>query len=177
MTRQTNSHPPLEIGYILSAHGLRGEVKARLHNPDSNAFDILQEIILVTREGNRKEFPIEYAHPIPKKGFILGLDGVDDRTMADTLKGSTILGHISELEDLDEDEFFLEHIRGFDAIDEQHGPLGKVAGFMFTNIDILLIERTEGGELLVPLLEDTIIEMDPEGKTLRVQLPEGLLEE
>jgi 16S rRNA processing protein RimM len=161
----------------MSAHGLRGEVKARLHNPNSNALQNLQEIILVTREGVQKEFPIEYVHPIPKKGFILGLDGVDDRNMADTLKGSVILGHVSELDELNEDEFFLEHIRGFEAFDEKHQPLGKVTGFLFTNIDIVLIERTEGSELLVPLLEDTILEMDPGEKTIRVQLPEGLLEE
>jgi len=177
LTRQTDSHPPLEIGYILSAHGLRGEVKARLHNPESDAFEVLQEVILITRNGDQKHFPIDYAHPIPKKGFILGLDGVDDRNMAEELKGSTILGHLSEMDELDEGEFYLEHIRGFDATDEEHGPLGKITGFLFTNIEIVLIERTNGGELLVPLLEDTIVNVDMENKTLLVKLPEGLLEE
>ena len=65
---------------------------------------------------------------------------------------------------------------GYTVIDERHGELGKITDVDETTINVLLQIDHHGNELLLPAAEELITTADHENKTLRVSVPEGLLD-
>jgi 16S rRNA processing protein RimM len=74
----------IEIGYVARAHGIRGEIFAATHDPDSTT---LEEADAVYIAGTR--YAVEHSRPM-KEGWLLALEGVLDRNLAETLRGKTI---------------------------------------------------------------------------------------
>ena len=65
---------------------------------------------------------------------------------------------------------------GYTVIDELHGELGKITDVDETTINVLLQIDHKGNEILLPAAEELITSADHENKTLRVSVPEGLLD-
>ena len=84
------------------------------------------------------------------------------------------------LEDVDEDDLVgdmsWDSFIGYTVIDEQHGELGKITDVDETTINVLLQIDHKGNEILLPAAEELITSADHENKTLRVSVPEGLLD-
>jgi 16S rRNA processing protein RimM len=172
-----NQPPPtLEIGYVAGVHGLRGEIVIRLFHAASNALATLDHLLLRTPAGQDRRFAIRAVRPLGK-GLAVLLDGVSTREAADALRSSTVHALTAELPELDDDEVYLEDLRGLTARDTSGRTLGTVAGFMFTNIDIAVIQTPERGELLIPILDGTIAHVDSAGRTVELELPPGLLDD
>ena len=163
----------VEIGYVAGPHGTRGEVKLRLHHEESIASFEEGKITLRTPDTQSTQTYTIQSFRDGGKTWIAGLDGVRGRNDAQALKGHTL---IAEAAVEDEDEVLLEALRGVTVVDAQAGPVGTVTGFLFTNIDILVVRGEAGVEHLIPLLDDTLKEVRLQEKEIVVQTPEGLLE-
>ena len=83
-------------------------------------------------------------------------------------------------EDADEEDLVgdmaWDSVIGYTVIDERHGELGKITDVDETTINVLLQIDHHGNELLLPAAEELITAADHENKTLRVSVPEGLLD-
>jgi 16S rRNA processing protein RimM len=169
---ENRSAIPLTIGFIAGAHGVRGEVKVRLHHPDSEALFTAEHILAHLRSGEERELRPERVRP-QGKFLIVGFEGVTDRSRAEALKGSTLIVSSDALPSLDNDEFYLESIRGFQVLAEDQRSLGVIADFLVTNMNILVVQ-SDTEEHLIPILEDTIRSTSDGIVTVRVA--EGLLD-
>ena len=163
----------IEVGYIAGAHGIRGEVKVKLYNPESTILFDEENFILRAPKGSTQKVTI-HAIREGSKCFLVAFKGVMNRNRAEELKGDAIL---VETPPEDGDEVYLEALRGYHVQDEVHGPLGKIQSFMLTSLDILVVRDDDRNEALVPLLPDTIVEINHEEKQLTVRTPEGLIGE
>lgn len=161
---------------MLRVHGLAGEIVVRAHHPASDPFKIATSVVLIPKEGDAQCFDIRSRRPLAK-GLGLRLEGVRSRVDAEELKGCAVWIEHAQLEELAEDEFYLEDIRGFDASTPGGEPVGRIKGFMFTNIDIAVIAGTGGREILIPLLDGVIVDVDADNRAVTLAPPEGLLEE
>lgn len=65
---------------------------------------------------------------------------------------------------------------GFSIIDAHHGDLGPVDDVMQSGHQWIARAIYKGTEVLIPLIEEFIKELDLKGRRLKVDLPEGLLE-
>ncbi len=177
MSRRPSNESPtegfIELGYISAAHGLRGEVKVTLFNPDSTFFRDAEDVVVRRKDKTESQHGIESVRG-SKKGYIVGLTDVFDRNQAEALKGSTLLADVSTPSEED-DEFYLEQIRGFQVHDDVHGHLGTIQSFMLTSMDIMVVKGEAFGEVLLPVFDDTIREVQWTEKTVQVQTPEGLI--
>jgi len=82
----------------------------------------------------------------------------------------------SERVPLGEDEFYDWELEGCTVIAGEKN-IGQVRSVMRTGAtEILLISDDGGKERMVPLAESIVVKIDPAGKTIVVDPPEGLLD-
>jgi 16S rRNA processing protein RimM len=161
------------VGYIAGAHGIRGEVKVKLYNPESTILHDENDFVLKNPNGTLQKVTIHKVRE-GSKCFLVTLKGISSRNQAEDIRGNAL---IIETPVEDEDEIYLEALRGYAVKDEIHGVLGTIREFMLTNVDILVIKDDDKNEVLIPLLPDTIRQVIHESKTLVVVTPEGLIGE
>jgi len=105
--------------------------------------------------------------------FLLGLQGVDGREAAETLKGQTLLLCRDDLgEEADSEDFLLVDLEGLEAVDTQGQVLGTI-----TSVSILAgRSMAHLGRLLIPLDAPFLTAVDFDEGRAYFDLPEGLLE-
>lgn len=88
-----------------------------------------------------------------------------------------LLGWELEPEEGDDDgEFYLEDMVGFAATFEGSDRRGEVVDFVDDDWNPLFIIEIDGREVMIPAVDDFIVEYSPEQKTVHFDLPEGLLD-
>jgi 16S rRNA processing protein RimM len=166
------------VGYVQSAHGIRGELSLRLFAAQADWLGDAEELSLLARGSERlNHFNIIKVRP-HKEGLIALLAGISSRNDAEALKGATVFIR-EELLTADEGEqIYLRQIEGFELVDAENVVLGRIVGFSSNGSqDLLLVERAGGGATaMVPFVDDFLIDIDHETRRVRMNLPPGLLD-
>lgn len=189
----------IKIGKIVNAVGLKGEVKVYSYAGENDRFEKLDRIIAGSsqsgggqsgsgQEGGAKraackkpqsdmEFEIEKVR-YQKNMVILKLRGVDDRNQAEALKDMDVFITEDDLEELPDDTFYVRDLIGCQVVDINDGKkLGVVSDLIQNSAqDIYQIDLAEGGQALIPAVEQFIKNVDIENKTITVSLIPGLID-
>ena len=78
--------------------------------------------------------------------------------------------------ELEEGQFYFHDVIGYKVVDANHGELGTVKDFYDMPQQQLMAMDYMNQEMLIPVMDETMLRADHEGKILHVHLPEGLLE-
>lgn len=189
----------IKIGKIVNAVGLKGEVKVYSYAGENDRFEKLDRIIAggsqsgsgqsgsgqsggAKRAACKKpqsdmEFEIEKVR-YQKNMVILKLRGVDDRNQAEALKDMDVFITEDDLEELPDDTFYVRDLIGCQVVDINDGKkLGVVSDLIQNSAqDIYQIDLAEGGQALIPAVEQFIKNVDIENKTITVSLIPGLID-
>lgn len=179
----------IKIGKIVNAVGLKGEVKVYSYAGENDRFEKLDRIIAgSSQSGGAKradckkpqsdmEFEIEKVR-YQKNMVILKLRGVDDRNQAEALKDMDVFITEDDLEELPDDTFYVRDLIGCQVVDINDGKkLGVVSDLIQNSAqDIYQIDLAEGGQTLIPAVEQFIKNVDIENKTITVSLIPGLID-
>jgi 16S rRNA processing protein RimM len=112
-----------------------------------------------------------------KDGFLVTFDIIGDRTEAEKWNGRYLMVPVEELSEPDEGEVFAHELVGMQLIDDAtDAALGEVVEFYELPQGLLIEFRTPSGVASLPFVDEFVVDVDREGRTIRVQLPEGLLE-
>jgi 16S rRNA processing protein RimM len=108
---------------------------------------------------------------------ILRLEGHGSREAADALRGEPLLVPASALPELGEDEWWAHELEGCRVTDGER-EIGVVRRMRaLPSCEVLEVDRTGGGELLVPLVSDAVRDVDVPGRRIDVDMafiePEG----
>jgi 16S rRNA processing protein RimM len=103
------------------------------------------------------------------------LSGIDSATAAEGLRQRLLEVPEEELRPLSEGEYYQFQILGLKVRTTEGQPLGKVAQILGTGSNDVFVVQSEGGELLIPALDDIVKAIDLEGGWMEVELVEGLL--
>jgi 16S rRNA processing protein RimM len=121
-------------------------------------------------------YPLESVRP--HKGVLLiKLEGVDDRDAAEELRGMLVQVPLEEAVPLEEGEYYHFQLIGVDVETETGEWLGRVADVIATGAADVFVVRGPRGEVLLPAIEDVILELDTEEREMTVHLLPGMLEE
>ena len=168
------SSTAIDVGYIAGAHGVHGEVKLKLFNAESTLLEEQADLTIKKKDGALEDLTIEHWR-VGSKCFLVRFRSIKNRRQAESLKGTTVILKLAD-SFLEDEEVYLETMRGFEVEDEIHGSLGVITSFMYTNVDILVIKNRDGDETLIPLLEETLRDVFAEEERIIVRTPEGLIE-
>jgi 16S rRNA processing protein RimM len=163
------------VGRIARAHGIRGQV---IVNSDTDfpeeRFQPGAELFL-NRSGHVEPITITTVR-FHQARPVLGLSGVEDMNAAIALAGAELRVPVDQLAALPPDTFYRHDLIGCTVETRRGEPVGTVSDVEGTIGRSRLIVTTAGGEVLIPLAAHICTAIDPAGKRIVVDPPEGLLE-
>ncbi len=163
------------IGYLAKTHGVNGEVNL---NFTDDVFDRVEAEYLVFRlDGIHVPFFMEEYRFRSDTTAIVKFEGVDTEAQARRLVGVEVYFPYELTPDEEPDTYSWKYFTGFCVVDEECGLLGTVDGVNDDTANVLFeIRRPDGRELLLPAHEEFVTEVNSAERTLRVRVPDGLLE-
>ena len=163
----------LQVGVISSTHGIRGEVKVFPTTDDPARFKKLKKVLLDT---GREQLELELESVKFFKQFVIvkfkGIDNINDIEM---YKGKSLFVPREDAVELKEDEYYIGDLIGMEVFTEE-GRFGVLKDVMETGAnEVYVIDSDEHGEVLIPAIRKCILDVDIEGKRMKIRLMEGLI--
>ena len=85
---------------------------------------------------------------------------------------------VADLPPLPDGDYYHHQVIGLDVVDEAGRLLGKVTEILETGAnDVLLVRSEAGREILLPMIDDVVLEIALTDKLIRVHLLPGILDE
>lgn len=165
-----------QLGHVSRLHGLKGEVILHLDTDQPEAYENLESVFFL-QGGTLVPFFLEEAHLIKKQQLRIKVEDVSTIQQAETLLGLEAYLPAEVLPQLKGKAFYYHEIIGFAVADQQGTNLGTVLDVLDNpGQDLLKVEHPSGKEILLPLVDDLLLEVNRSTKTLHVQVPDGLLD-
>lgn len=148
------------LGVIIGAHGVRGELRVKLHNPSSDLLATQQVVWL--RTGTGRDAQVE-KHPVltrrwHKELLLITIDRCTDRDVAEGMRGTELCVPRSALPVLEADEHYLVDLVGLRAQlpdGQEVGVVEAVIPYPTTNV---LCVRSPQSVIEVPMLAPYVVE-------------------
>jgi 16S rRNA processing protein RimM len=107
--------------------------------------------------------------------FLLSLEGIDSRESAERLRGQTVYADEENLTPLGHGEYYQRDLLGLQVRGEDGRRIGILEQILRTGAnDVWLVRLDDGRELLLPSISSVVLEIDPAGGAVTVQIPDGL---
>jgi len=164
-----------KLGEVIGTHGLRGELKARVHPGDQTALLCTQEVHLATTAGEQGCFRLLGARP-NKGNLLLRVAGVEHVNQAEALIGAEVLIDPAKLS-REPGELFWFELEGARVMDRERGEIGRLRGMFVTAAHGVYVIEGKYGEVLLPAVNPFMCGFDAAEQVLNVDVPEGLYPE
>ena len=162
----------IKIGEIVNVVGLRGELRIYPYCENKERFESVGRLYF-----DNEVFQIEQVR-YKDNLVVLKVRGIDDRNLAETYKGREVFMDEDELEPLPKGTYYVKDIIGFPVEDRLRGAIGVLRDVRDNGPQSLfVIEKTGGGECLVPAVPEFFIGVDQDRKVVLVDLIEGMYED
>jgi 16S rRNA processing protein RimM len=162
------------LAFLRRPRGVRGELTAENLGSDPERFvPGLKGTLLASVESSEGGSPVEIEDAWFHQGvLVLKFAGVDDRTKAETLRGSYFCIREQERPPAPEGQIYLSELTGCEVLEVGTARrIGVVTGWQDIGPHVLL---EVGEDLLIPYVPAICREVDLPGKRIMVELPEGL---
>lgn len=162
------------IGYITKTKGLKGEVQLFFEFEEYEELDL--DVLFFELNGKLVPFFVASYKLYENKTGLFYFDDVDHVDKAQPLLKKKAYLPLSKKPERDEDEFYYTDLKGFIAVDETLGELGEIIEINEYPQQFVATVSYQNKEILFPLNEDFIVEIDDEEHVITLDLPEGLLD-
>src|SRR5689334_12669314 len=156
------------LAEIARPHGVRGEVRVKMYNSDSELLPSLPEVLVRKLDGVERNVRLESVRGADAGYFLAKLEGVDDRDAAESFRGAQLCVRRDAFPPLEEGEFYACDIVGA-RLYGPDGELGIVEDLAtYPTADVLVGRLSGGTRCEIPLLDDYIDEIDMEARHVRL---------
>ncbi len=163
------------LGKILKGHGTHGHLIALLEVDDPGDYQNLKSVYIDLAH-ERIPFFIESVELLEKKKVILKIQDVTTPDHANAFAGRELYLPLSSLPELNGNRFYYHEVKGFRIIDEVLGELGIIEDILELPRQSLFQVRYQDKELLIPVVDEVIREVDRTNQTIYICAPEGLID-
>ena len=166
----------LEIGQIVSTHGIRGEVRL---NPWCDGPEFVKKFkTLYCDDKGAASFKVVSCRPHGNVA-VIKLEGVDTVEQAQALKNTVLYMKRSDV-NLPKGKWFISELidcRVVDADDNtvEYGIITDVDSGLAN--DVWYIKTKDGNEVLIPAIKDVVINCDVENNVVYIRPLRGLFDE
>jgi len=171
----------LVVGHLNKAHGTKGEIFVwPLTDHPEGSFAPGVILYLGDETGNapdpsRPSYSIQAVRPF-RRGFLLRLEGIEDRDAAEELQGLYVLRPRKELMAPEEGELFYHELLGLAVVTAKGESVGEIVEvYELRPADLLEVEGPSKTHF-IPFLASIVREVDLEAGTMTIDPPNGLLD-
>lgn len=165
----------LEIGKIVSTHGIKGEVRVQPWCDDS---ELLTEFEVLYFNQGKEEVIIEDAR-VHKNVVVMKIQNVNDMNTAQLLRNKILYIDREDLL-LDESTYFIQDLINMKVIDfdDENKVYGKIIDVTQTGAnDVYHIEDSNGKVVLIPAIADVVKVTDIDNDIMKITPLKGLFDE
>ena len=163
------------LAEVARPHGVRGELRLRLFNRDSDLLLHLDEVLVRFPEGDEQEVSVDAARRA-NDAILMKLHSVDDRDRAEELRGASVCARRGDFPALEDGEFYACDVEGARVMIDGGEELGRVTALKtYPTVDVLEVAATDGGRPWeVPLVDAVIRHIDIQGGLVTLATREGI---
>ena len=165
------------LGRLTKPHGVKGEIRVDYY---ADSADLLEKPLML-RAGRFAPRPVRIREwHLWKDQLILSLEGCNDRSAAEQLRGQELLIDASFLPETEEDEPYLRDLIGLSVRLEDGTVVGELEDVDFPagqEMWVIRAPESEGGyEILFPAVPEFVLDIDLTAEIATIAPPEGLLD-
>lgn len=164
----------IRIGKIVATHGLQGGMIMTHVAGESNWLKPGAVLFVEIRKDSQIPYFVVTAKAANNEEYNITVEDIITVEAAKKLVGKHVYVKEDVLKDVKTDSPLLWI--GFNLVDKEKGGLGAIEDVLQTGHQWLAKLTIEGKEVLIPLVDDILVEVNVRNKYVRVDLPEGLLD-
>jgi 16S rRNA processing protein RimM len=173
-----SKHQFVAIGYTKKTHALQGEIKVSVEAQYMEDF-LKVETVFIELTGNKLPFFIESVRE--GADVIVKFEDVGDKNEAQAIVGKTLYLRESDIIKDEDREILVETLgfafcKGYTMHDATAGEVGTILEITEMPQGEMALVAHKDREIYVPMIPQFVIGTDKKLKTVKVDLPEGLLD-
>ena len=163
------------VGTIVSKFSFKGEVLVKIDTDDSSLLENRESVFV---ELGRELIPFFIQKCTYHKANLLRIkfEEVDTERDAEALLKQSLFLPLSLLPKLSGNKFYYHEVIGFEVVDVNYGRVGVITHVNDRSSQPIFEIEHEGRQILIPLHDDFLKEVNRKDKTITVATPEGLIE-
>ena len=165
----------LRVGRITGAHGLKGALRLRPDNPDSDTLEQVARVFL-ENGGQAREFRLTAMTRLNATTRRITLEGVADVNAAEALKGAIVMLAAEDVPAAKPGEFYYYEAIGCEVFLTDGSRIGTIEEIFSTGAHDIWVVRDGEREVLVPVIEDVVKAMDFAARRVTIEPIPGLLD-
>jgi 16S rRNA processing protein RimM len=163
------------LAAVMRPHGVRGEVRLKLFNADSDVLLQQEEVLVRMPDGEEHEVSVDSARRAGD-ALLLKLYSIDDRDRAGELRGALVCARRCAFPELPAGEFYACDLLGARVLLPGGDELGTVREFLdYPAADVIVVRAKDGGkDWEVPLTSAFVERVDVEQQVVSLKALDGL---
>ena len=162
------------LGKIIKKFSYKGEVIAKIDTDQPNIYEKIEFLFL---EIDNKLIPYLINNSKLHKSNLLRIkfEDINSETKAQEIINKNIFLPIETLPKLIGNKFYFHEIIGFGVIDYKHGKIGTSVSVNDQTAQSLFVIDYRGIEILIPITDEFITNVDRVKKEIHLKTPKGLI--
>lgn len=161
------------LGTVTRSHGLKGAFKINI-TVEGDPQLKENEPIFIRLQGGSVPFFVQEVFMRSANSVVVKVEDVDSIEATDRFIGKAVELPTEQFSEPEQDD--PNSLIGFAVHDINHGAIGIISGVMpLPQHPVLEVEK-DGKEILIPYVEDVIIEIELQKKQVNVETPDGLID-
>ncbi|PTX61266.1 16S rRNA processing protein RimM [Melghirimyces profundicolus] len=164
----------LTVGHIAGTHGIRGEVRilSRTDYPEVRFAPGAELFLSHPKLDAPLRLTVKGARP-HKRFWLIRFEEWTDINEAEPFKGGTLM--VPREDAVEAEGYYLHEIIGCEVVTTEGEKVGTVTEILQPGAnDVWVVKKAEGGELLLPFIDDVVKDVDPDAGRVTIRWMEGL---
>lgn len=165
----------LRVGVFANTHGIRGEIKVFPTTDDVARFKKLKVLYL---DKGTELMKLEVSSVrFFKNMVIMKFKGIDNINDIEKYKGKDLLIERKQAVPLQENEYFICDIIDSKVVTKEGAEIGTLKEVLQTGAnDVYVVKTKEGKEVLFPVIDECVLDVNIEEKVVTVRLMSGIMD-
>jgi len=163
------------LGKIAKKFSFKGEILAYLDTDEPELYQNLESVFV---EINKSLVPffIETSAIHKEKFLRIRFEDIKNEAEADEIMGCELYLPLSMLPKLEGTQFYFHEVVGFQVIDKRLGNIGTITAINDSGAQPLFEIDKDGIEILIPLIDEFILDVNRKNKSITLKTPDGLVD-
>ena len=165
-----------ELGQFIKPHGYKGGISIKLDVDRPEDYENLESVFVIIDNAPIPFFFTSFEH-VKEGVFRATIEGVETEEDARALCKKTCFLPLDVLPKLTGTKFYFHEVIGFTLRDTEYGDVGSIEQILDgTAQPLFSVKHASGREVLIPLVDELVLEVNREEKFILVNAPEGLVD-